>query len=298
MKNKSGIYPLLVILTVLALSLAGCSPQASPEPPATQAQPALPTDTATPAATATPVPGGPCDNPLVPLGASHQWSYRVINQMGEWAYTLKVLGRRDAANVVTVVEFTDVNHNVVYEEPVVCLDGAIESYPLFVESMIFSGYLDRILDTYQDTGVYAPAYSDFIAKDWMLDWQADYLIEEETFLKNPMGGSDLFVMVSTPVDIAFQTTGIREPASTPSGDFPQALKVVHDFALYVTLMTPGGLTTGTLKVKMSQWYEPYVGLVLAEVDSVVLDTGMIDMPVPFTSRLELTNFTPGIPLSQ
>jgi hypothetical protein len=207
-------------------------------------------------------------------------------------FNLKVLGRRDAANIVTMVEFTDVRQATTLQEPVVCLDGAIEDFPLFMESMLFSGYLSRVLDTYHDTGLYAPAHRDLEASQWVMDWKADYLIEESVFLKNPMGGSDLAILESTPVDISFQSTGIREPVSVPAGDFPQALKVLHDIDLFVSLTIQGGATTGTLRIKVVQWYEPYVGLVKAEIESVALDMGLVDVPVPFESRLELEIFTP------
>ena len=282
-----------IFLITFALILTGCGSFGGSIPLAEDnGLPPSPTATALPVFTPTPVPSGPCDNPLVPLGANHQWQYRVIDDLNQSIFNLKVLGRRDAANIVTMVEFTDVRQATSLQEPVVCLEGAIEDFPLFMESMLFSGYLSKVLDTYQDKGVYAPAHRELEASQWVMDWKADYLIEESVFLKNPMGGSDLSILESTPVDISFQSTGIREPVSVPAGEFPQALKVLHEFALFVSLTIQGGATTGTLRVKVNQWYEPYIGLVKAEIESVALDMGLVDMPVPFESRLELEIFTP------
>lgn len=281
-----------VVLVVIALLVSSCgSTGGSSAPGADTSLPPSPLNTALPEMTPTPVPDGPCDNPLVPLGANNQWEYRVTNGKGEAAYLLKVLGRQDEGNIITLVEFTDVNKNAVIQEPVVCLNGAIENFPLFVNSMLFSGYLNHVLDTYHDSGVYAPAYTELAANNWSMDWKAEYLVEEGAFLNNPMGGSDLAILQSTPLHVAFVTYGAREPISVPAGDFPQAIKVFHEYRLLVSVTIPGGATTGELIVNATYWFEPYVGLVSARLDEVKLSSNGMDYTLPFLSQVELQSFT-------
>ena len=280
----------LLFFTVLVLT--ACAPAIPPTPTLTPTHTALPTSTATPIPTKclspTPVRNGPCDNPLGPLVIGNQWKYRVTTDNGEKLYNLQAVERQDSANILMLVEFGDEDTSV--REPVICQDGAIENFPLFVMDMLFADLLNKFINTYHDTGIYAPAHTSFAETGWILDWQAFYLTEEDAQIKNPMGPPDLFLMSSSPIDLTFQMDGSREAVTVPAGEFPQALKVLHSFTLSATLGTGAG---GYLTIDTTQWYKPYVGLIRTQVDSATYTTGGQKLSIPLKSILELVEFTPG-----
>jgi hypothetical protein len=235
--------------------------------------------------TPTPVPNGPCDNPLVPLVIGNRWMYRVTTGDGEKIYHLKALERRDSGNVLMLVAFWDDEKAV--QERVVCLDGVIEDFPLFVMDMLFADKLEKFMNTYHDTGIYAPAHASFADAGWILDWEAFYLTEEGARIKNPLGPPDLFLLPLSPIDLTFQMDGSREAVTVPAGEFPQALKVLHIFTVSATLGSGAG---GHLTIETTQWYEPYVGLLRAQVDTASYSTGGQTFSIPWNSVLELVGF--------
>jgi len=282
-----------LFFTVIIFMLTACN--APFIPAATNI--AVPTFTATvpptPTLTPTPVPTGPCDNPLVPLSIGNQWKYRVTTESGEKFYMLKAVERQDDANIVMLVEFTNETDSISLKESVVCRDGAIENFPLFVMDMLLSDYLRKFFNTYHDTGNYAPAYAAFVKNNWNMEWRAEYLTEDRVYLKNPQGGSDMFVVESSPIHISFQTDGSREAVTVPAGEFSQALKITHRFTMTPTITLPTGGMDGFLTVYTTQWYEPYVGLVRTQIDSMPLKTGMQEFNVPIKSVIELVEFLSG-----
>lgn len=287
------------LLLCLLFALTACSSAGAPIPrqtltPTPTATPTA-TPTPTPTLTATPVPNGPCDNPLVPLRTGNQWTYRVTTTGGEARYSLKSLGRQDGANIVALVEYSDQKNNLTVQDPVVCQDGAIENYPLFVMNMLFLDYLNKYINTYHESGVYAPNYQSLTQNNWTITWQADYLTEDEAYIKNPLGGPDLFILQSTPVGLSFQMDGWRESVTTPAGNFPQALKITQEFSLNVTITAPGSGsgTSDSLTLLTTQWYEPYFGLVRAQVDSASLSGNGMGYSVPIERTVELVEFVPG-----
>jgi hypothetical protein len=286
MKKVLFLFTIFTLTACSGVSPAPASPAANT---ATLTSTAIPSPTPTP----TPVPNGPCDNPLVPLAIGNQWNYRATTESGEFQYTLKSLERQDAANIVVLVEFSDQKNKTAVQEQVVCQDEAIENFPLFVMDMLFSDFLKKLFNTYHDTGIYAPAYKTFVEKNWIMDWQAEYLTEDVAYIKNPMGGSDLYVLQSSPLHLSFQMDGSREPVTVPAGNFPQAIKVLHNFSLNVTITLPVGGTSGYLTLYTTQWYEPYVGLIRAQVDSASLSMSGQKMDVPIPSTVELVEFIPG-----
>lgn len=285
--KKILCFSLLLLMT--ACSSAAMVPAPTISPTATNTP--VPAPTITP--TATPVPNGPCDSPLLPLTPGNQWTYRVTTEGGESIYILKSLGIEQSGNILAMVEFTDQKNNVTVTEPVVCLDGAVENFPLFVLSMHFSNFLRDDFNTYHDTGIYAPDYQTLVKNNWSMNWDVEYLTEDYVNIRNPMGGSDLIVMQSSPIGMKFVTDGTREAVTVPSGTYPQALKVLHVFSFPVTLTLPTGGIGGVLTVNTTQWYEPYVGLVRAEVSDALLKFGGQTLNVPIISTIELVEFKHG-----
>lgn len=273
---------------------APATPTPTPSPTNTATPTATPVPTSTPTFTPSPVPNGPCDNPLVPLGIGNEWEYSATTTGGKTPYVLKALERRDTTRVIiTVVELSNLKSGEVVQENVVCRDGVIENFPLYVADMLFGEYLKKFFNTYHAKGDYAPAYASFMETNWILAWQTNYLTEDAAFIKNPNGDTNLTVLQSSTIDMYFDTDGKRESITVPAGTFPQALKVRHSFLMTVTLLSPSGAFGGTLKMDTTQWYEPYVGLLRSEVNSAEVNFNMQKIRAPFPSVLELTKFTPG-----
>jgi hypothetical protein len=292
-----------VAFMILLLAVSACSPgqlfgptlTLTPTSTLTPTITLTPTNTATPTntptLTPTPVPNGLCDNPLIPLGAGNQWLYRVTTPRGESHFRLASLGIQNAANIVAQVEYADQKNNLTIQDSVICQDGVIVNYPLFVMNMLFSDYLDKYIDVYHESGNLAPDHQALIQNNWALNWQAGYLTENGTYLKNPAGEVDISIPINTHMELSFYLNGLREPVTVPAGIFPQALKITQDILLPVTVTTPGsGSGTGAiLKISTTQWYEPYIGLVRAQITSALLN----GQGFPFESTLELVEFKHG-----
>ncbi|MCL4273532.1 MAG: hypothetical protein KJZ77_06635 [Anaerolineales bacterium] len=281
----------LSLFLLLVLSACTMTTTAPPVVPAT-ASPAptiLPTITPTP----TPIPNGPCDSPLLPLTAGNAWTYRVTSAGGESLFDLRSLKVEEKANIIATVEFTDRKNNVTVTEPVVCVDGGVENFPLFVVSMIFSDYLEEDFNTYHDTGMYAPSYQLFLENDWTMNWEVNYLTEDQAHVKNPLGGQSLYVLESSFIDLSFATDGTREAVTVPAGEYPQVLKVQHTFSFPATLFLPTGTAGSFITVYVTQWYEPFVGLVRAEVDRTTIFFSAQEMEMPIVSTVEMVEFRKG-----
>jgi hypothetical protein len=242
--------------------------------------------------TATPVPDGPCDNPLVPLGAGYQWTYRLTNPFGESGFFITSPEIEQGANVVARLEYTDPEKLKSYPDSAICLEGAIINYPLFVFNMLLSDYLDAYIDSYHESVDYAPSYQELVGSNWRLDWQSVYLTESKATLRNPAGGPDLYIRNDTHIQISFTTDKVWEAVSVKAGDFPQAFKINQDYTVPLTITDAGsgGGSGDVLKVYTTQWYEPYVGLVRAEITSASLN-GPVSLP--FEGTLELMEFKRG-----
>lgn len=296
---RAKIFFYVVSFALLLSSCAPAQPTPTAAPTATSIPPTetpLPTATSTPepTATATPVPNGPCDNPLVPLVTGNQWEYLVSGGQESYPYTLMVGERADIGNINIYVEMLDQKRSRDINELVVCQDGAIDNFPLYVMSMILSDYLDGILNTYKNSGTYVPTYSVFAQNNWMNAWQSQYLVEETVSIIDPVGGSSLLLLPNSPVDVSFQTEGKYEPVTVPAGIFPQALVVANDYTMQIAISIAGINTSGELVIHLKQWYAPYVGLIRAQVDttslSILADQGA---SMPINSVLELTGFKAG-----
>jgi hypothetical protein len=289
-------------LLILALLLSSCGgtnllpvpPTASPNPtlpPTATPIPGTPTPVPTETLIPVAVPGGPCDNPLLPLATGNSWVYRVTSGSSTSEYSLKVLGRQDTGNVVTVVEYTDRRRNFTKQDPIICQEGAIENFPLLFLNMLISDALTKYLDTYHysESADYVPDFLALTASNWVMEWQPEYLIEDQSEVINPLGSPHLYILTTTPVDLVSNLDGSRMDVSTPAGDFQQAFKVSVQYSFYVTIQPAMGSNSGMIVIKTTGWHKPYVGLVSAQVDSATVS----DIPIPILSSLELVEFTPG-----
>lgn len=297
-------YFSLIACIILLISISACGPGRLFGPTLTQTPSSTPTPTLTPTPTATltptptntptatPVPDGPCDNPLLPLGRQNQWTYRVTTSSGESQFSLASLGVQQAANIVAQVAYSDQKKDFTITKMVICQAGAIVNYPLFVLNMLFSEYLDKYISAYHESGMYAPNYQSLSQNNWVLTWQDGYLTENEAYLRNPSGQADLYIPVNTDMSLSFSLSRAPESVSVPAGTFPQTLQIVQDVTLPVTYVNPGGNsgTADSLHVTITEWVEPWLGLVRAQITSASLQS----FPsLPIQSTLELIEFKPG-----
>jgi hypothetical protein len=297
-------YFSLIACTFLIISISACgpgslfgptltpTPSSSPTPTLTPTPTATLTPTPTNTPTATSVPNGPCDNPLLPLGRQNQWTYRVTTSSGESQFSLASLGVQHAANIIAQVAYSDPKNDFTTTKLVICQAGAIVNYPLFVLNMLFSEYLDKYISAYHESGIYAPNYQSLSQNNWVLTWQDGYLTENEAYLTNPSGQADLYIPVNTDMSLSFSLSRAAESVSVPAGTFPQALQIIQDVTLPVTYVNPGGNsgTADTLHITITEWVEPWLGLLRAQITSASLQS----FPsLPIQSTLELMEFKPG-----
>jgi hypothetical protein len=223
----------------------------------------------------------------------NEWTYRVTTDSGQSLFTLKSLERQDAANVVVLVEFTDQKNGLTLREPVICREGAIQDFPLYVMDMFFTDFLNKLLNTARTQGVYAPAYSSLAEANWITDWQAEYVDEEAVRFKSPTQDTSMYLSNGNSIELSFHMDGSREPVTVPAGEFPQAIKVSQHFITPATVNLPViGDAGAALSVDTTQWYEPYVGLVRAQVDVVNIDVSA-PINMPMKSIIELMEFKKG-----
>ena len=294
--------PFLALLLLIFFSSAcsGLLPPAAtltptPVPPTKTPLPPTPTPTSTPTPTPTPVPGGPCDNPLTPLVQGNEWLYRSTgaNGVSRQKVTIGAVGE-DRAEITMV----DLDTGQTVRDVIFCTQGDIENFPVLFISMLLADYVDHVINTYHTTGVYAPSYSILAQKGWTYSWETEYLSEETVLVKVP--GTTLIAYISANAIFKYdwQVENIRAAVTVPAGPYPQALKVTQTWQTPITLMgLPDVQATGVggvLSVETIQWYEPYIGLLKAQVTAVtVWVPGLLEVPLTLDRVIELSSFTPG-----
>jgi hypothetical protein len=198
----------------------------------------------------------------------------------------------EGANIVALVEYTDQKNNRTVRDSIICQNGAIVNYPLYVLNMLFSEYLDDYMDTFHESVAYAPNHQSLVQNNWVMNWKTDYLTEDEAYLRNPSQGPTLYIAFSTHIEVTFNLNSTWEPVTVPAGQFAQALKITQEYYLPVTLasLSSGSGTANSLKINTTQWYVPYIGIVRAEINSAFLDKTIV---LPIESSVELVEFVPG-----
>jgi hypothetical protein len=227
------------------------------------------------------------------LNVGNQWKYHSSSQLGSSDMNLRVMEWNEQYGINAVIEMEEVGTGAISSDWVTCLEGgAIEDFPLVFVSMQLGDYKDGVLDTYYDSGIYAPSYSEFATSNWLLGWQAEYLTEEAMCLTKVLGDVSACISRSAPIHLSFETEGVYESVTVPAGTFPQAMKVSFSFSMATTLTFPTLATSAPLTVRTTQWYAPFIGLVRSRVDSAYVEL----MPgqqsaAPIDSVVELVEYT-------
>ncbi len=286
------IYTLILacLLTVSCGAPDLPTPTQTPVPSATLT-PVPPTPTNSP--TATPVPSGPCDNPLMSLDVGNHWKYRSTSSLGTSEQVLRVMEWNEEVGLNAVIEMEDLETGTIDNDWVTCLEGGgIEDFPLFFISLQMADYLDGVFNTFYQSGIYAPTYSDFNENGWMLNWEAEYLTEEGVCFRKIVPDTSMCINRSSPIYLTFETQGDYESVTVPARTFPQALKVTFTFRMATSLMFPGIATSAPMTVQTIQWYVPYLGLVRSQVETASFEiyTGQ-PSAAPVESVVELIEYS-------
>jgi hypothetical protein len=176
-----------------------------------------------------------------------------------------------------------------------CNHGEIANFPVIFTSLFLKDYLTGIWNTYHIEGLYAPSGDTFRANTWDYSWETVYLTEDQMAVNVP--GTTIWgdVGFSLRMRYAWEMKGEYEPITVPSGSYPQALKVYQTMRVPVTISgLPGFQGAGSLVLESIQWYEPYVGLVRAELTSAkIVLSGSFEYPLDAGTVIELVEFSPG-----
>ena len=101
------------------------------------------------------------------------------------------------------------------------------------------------------------------------------------------------LLAMSPVDLVFSTQGIFESIEEPAGVYPNALQVKVEYHLHATIVEGTSGSGGILKIRTTQWYVPFLGLVRAQVDAAELNYYGQVFAADISSRLDLIQYTPG-----
>ncbi len=294
MKSSPSFFVgLLVSLILTACSAGDVSDPVVTIPDPTAVSSPTPTLPPTETPTPTPVPSGPCDNPLLSLRVGNEWLYQSTSPMGTSTQILRVTEWNQDFDLNAIIAMENLDSGITTSDWVTCREGgAIEDFPLFFISMQLGDYLDSVLNTYYQSGLYSPSYAVFAENDWLLNWKARYLTEEGAHFKGLTQSVGLGFGASSPIDLTFETAGEYEPVTVPAGTFPQALKIYFSFKLSTTISTPDLSAGAPLTVRTTQWYAPFIGLIRSQVDSATVELmpGQ-DSTAPLESVIELIGYT-------
>jgi hypothetical protein len=229
------------------------------------------------------------------LVQGNEWLYQSTGADGasRQKVTIGEVGE-DRAEIVMV----DPDTGKTVRDVIFCTQGNIENFPIIVTSMLLADYVESVLNTYHTTGVYAPSYSTLAQNGWTYSWVTEYLSEEAVLVKFP--GTTLLAYLSPNAIFKYQwqIENIHAAVTVPAGSYPQALKVSQNWQTSITLMglpdVQASGVGGVLSMETIQWYEPYVGLLKAQVASAtVWVPGVLEVPLTFGRVIELMSFTPG-----
>jgi hypothetical protein len=284
-----------VITLGLILSLTACGFLPTPPPTETPPPPTVtPTEIPpTPTTTPTPVPDGPCDNPFLPMVQGNRWLYQATGSEASYRMELSVLAVENDRATIQIVDLQ--NGSGPYQEVIRCRNGDLENFPMIFESLLLYQYFHRLFNTYYLTGFYVPSYSKLAEAGWSYTWQNELLSEERVRADYPELGVAVDVLENRNFTLTWQTDPTPEPLTVPAGTFFGAVRVNHHLKSLVTvfLINLSTGTPGSLEVQSTEWFQPYVGLVKAQVDQLGLTQYGTPYPVEYQMLVELIEFTPG-----
>jgi len=251
---------------------------------------AQPKDETIPAAiqppTQTPDVINPCANVLLPFEPGNQWIYQVEREEG--------LDKKLGLSVATVeasqatLSMLDMSTGIIVQTIVECEDGAITNLPALSLGMLFSDDLQGNLTITHVSGVYMPAETDFLANNWNLAWDGEY-IANGSFMVDYEGETSTITLEDSPLRMEWWVEG-QEPVTVQAGTFDQAYKIRNRIELDAKVDLDGLMVQATLIVENEQWYQAGLGLLKSEVDSASIGYRVFIFPIYMKGEVELVEF--------
>jgi len=281
------------------LVMVGCTanePEQASGPPEAEIIPATltaipPTSTPEPTPTPTPPAAAACENPLYPLLVDNQWVYRTSAEGETTELSISVSETDDQAAKLNIL-FSD--SGVVTDSGVQCQEGAILNFPTTGLAFILGG-VDGGLDLEYISGVFAPAEADFIAKNWIHEWETAYVANGE-FSFEDEGDKLTATVIDTPVNMHWTADGTRETITVAGGTFTDATKIRREMImeLTMTLESEGDQETieTTLTIYTTQWYALGTGLIKQQADRASVTLFGAKFPIEVEGSMELVAFYP------
>ncbi len=292
MKFNFGPAPIVIIIVVL---LSACGGQPVPPAPTLTPTPTIPPTLTEIPSTPTPTPGpaGLCANVLNPLLPDARWMYAASGTTNPWTIEIIVTGVDQLANIVAHIQIWDMNGKEI-EDNTICDQGALQNFPLIFASMLLSDYMDGVLNTYNVAGVYAPSYETLVENNWSYSWDLAEMLEDEVAVTQSAIPNTVYMTKLMNITVHSEIVPEREALTVPAGTFPQSMKVSQELIFPVSVWTASSSMMGELTLQVTQWYEPYIGLLKMQVDSASISfVEGVDVPLTIGSAITLTEFTPG-----
>lgn len=235
---------------------------------------------------------GPCDNVLYPFFFGAHWLYQVDRQDGSEA-TRFGLTVTKVANSQATIESLDIKTGIMTEIIADCDNGAIRNYPVLSQNMLIGNAVASDFHMEYVSGLFAPAVETFNENDWLHSWTADYLING-TITIQAQGETVTVNLENTPLHMAWETAGPGETAfetvNIPAGTFEKALKVRYETSMDVSITLAGIPLHGQLTLHMTEWFEPFTGLLKMQIDSGEVNALGINIPVTLKGTIELVEY--------
>jgi hypothetical protein len=286
------------LCTTLACAMfAQSSPAASPTPAGAEpsSTAAINTKASTNAASAS-KSIGPCANILFPLVKGNRWYYEKQTNGATSAVNLLVDSTQgDQATVNFYGAASDLTSSTKAQ----CQDGAILNFPASELGMLFYDPAGGSLQMEYQSGLFFPAEAVFTQAQWDYSWKTALNATGSFQVRDPESG-EVFsaTLEKSPVTLEWRTAGAgnkaREAVSVPAGNFPQAVKVLLTAtvdALAQLDSSDGRLSLpGKIIMHATLWFEPRIGLLKEEVNTLDVEYRGFTIPQDATSVLVLKKY--------
>jgi hypothetical protein len=192
------------------------------------------------------------------------------------------------------IKILDINNDEVFDDTTICEEGAIINFPLTFISMMLSDYMSGVLNTMRVSGVYAPAYETLFENNRFYSWDLIEMAERGVKINPPGIPNTVYLTIYTNIAVHSELATDRESVTVPFGTFPQTIIVLQEVKIPVTMDTASGGIGGDFSMFLTQWYEPYIGLMKMQVDSAGISFAQgINVPIPLEYTIALTEFHSG-----
>jgi hypothetical protein len=235
---------------------------------------------------------GPCDNVLYPFFFGAHWVYQIDKQDGS-AITKFGLTVVKVADSQATIDSLDMSTGITTQITADCDNGAIRNFPIISQNMLIGNTVASDFDMEYVGGLFAPAQSAFIDNDWLYNWTAEYIVSG-TIQAQVEGETLSIVLQDTPLHMTWQTAGSGdaafEPITVPAGSFERALKIENVISMDISLTLAGLPVNGKLTLRSTQWFEPFTGLLKAQIDSGEVSALGVNIPVAVKGTVELVEY--------